>query len=733
MQEVSRSCKQRAETTFLLHNPQSRQFHTYCSALVYTGKLTLHLVVDDTYLTTMETSRTIARKARPMGTLDSFLGTSPAPKVTKTRARLPAKYSEEEIQAFMSGYTGSQQSTAAGVRGMSLRTFLCDVLSVSGVTLRKLWDMSSALKITKQPMFEVFWLAKNPFLLAKESPPVVSFDTCINLQKHYKIDVKPADIAGALVVDRLHSLVSGGNPFVVASKMETALQECEQHYQPAMKAAVRAEIVTLGIGGKKLCTTRSLYKRMLYIERTLSELGEECEDDEEDEVWSERFAGSCGELQFNVQQQGAMLAIYNKPGVVITGGPGTGKTTVIAAANKLLWAQGTTVFNVAFSGKAVKVLRDKLRPGAHCYTMHRFLRVIIHEETALDFQGSVIICDEASMVDIVLFDELLRHVDATQSRLVLVGDPDQLPPVGLGTPFNDLVSGINAGHIVFPRWKLTETNRYAADMAAFVDGIQRGVWKPPATVSCIEMPSLPGHRVRGDYHNGSTASRSCWDVALQDIMDIIEELFEEHPELRDISKTMFLAPQHEYVCGTQSLSAALQKVLNPEGTIMAACSANYGRKKGSLMKEDDSVVRTVNSYGTTEEDDDHYNGDDAIVKRSTRANKYVVSYNDGTTEELGAHQLRDDFELGYIRTIHKSQGGETDNVVLVGPVSCHAMWRMPGARKLLTVALSRAKKSVYVLGHSAAIAECLKSRDEIRIGRMFHRELAKDARTAPRA
>jgi exodeoxyribonuclease V alpha subunit len=462
------------------------------------------------------------------------------------------------------------------------------------------------------------------------------------------------------------------------------------------------------------------------------ELGAECEDDEEDEVWSERFAGSCGELRFNVQQQGAMLAIYNKPGVVVTGGPGTGKTTVIAAANKLLWAQGTTVFNVAFSGKAVKVLRDRLRPEAHCYTLHRFLRVIIHEETALDFHGSVIVCDEASMVDIVLFDELLRHVDATQSRLVLVGDPDQLPPVGLGTPFNDLVSGINAGHIMFPQWKLTETNRYAADMAAFVNGIQHGVWNPPATVTCIEMPALPGHRARGEHRDNNTAGYSCWDDSLQDIMGIIKELFDEHPELRDLSKTMFLAPQHEYVCGTRSLSTALQKTLNPDGQIMAACSANYGRKKGSLMKEDDAIVRTVNSYGATKEDDDHYNGDDAVVKRSTRANKYIVKYTDGTTEELGAHQLRDDFELGYIRTIHKSQGGETDNIVLVGPLSCHAMWRMPGARKLLTVALSRAKKAVWVLGHGAAIVECLKSRDDVMVGRMFQGELAKDTRTATR-
>ena len=96
-----------------------------------------------------------------------------------------------------------------------------------------------------------------------------------------------------------------------------------------------------------------------------------------------------------------------------------------------------------------------------------------------------------------------------------------------------------------------------------------------------------------------------------------------------------------------------------------------------------------------------------------------MNYIDGGKEELRAQRIRDDFELGYVRTIHKSQGGEIDNVVILGPSSCHGMWRRAGGRRLLTVAVSRAKKDVYILGHRASIQSCLSAPDEVRIGRMF--------------
>lgn len=653
----------------------------------------------------------MATKLRPMGTLDSFLGTNQPIQVT--RSRLPAKCSEEELQAFMKAYKGAQVgSSSLGGAGVPLRAFLCDVLHVHGITMRRLWDLSCALRTTKQSMFEVYNLARNPYELAKESPPLITFDSCVALQRKYKFQAKPTDIAGALVVDRLYNLVSGGNcPYVPTHKLEAALRDCDAEYAASMREAVRAEIVTQRLSGKMVSTTRSLWKKMRYIETATAELAAESADSDGTETWDDNLLKYCGGVSFNAQQKDAFMGVYNHSALAITGGPGTGKTTTVAAMNRAMAAQGTVVFNLAFSGKAVKVLRDRLPERAHCYTLHRFLRVIVHECDEVDFDGSIIICDEASMVDIILFDELLRHVDSTQSRLVLVGDPQQLPPVGLGSPFNDLIGGIRDGTAALPHVELVTTNRYAADMAEFVNNINHHKWTPPASVKHYELPPLPTSREGTD---------AAWGHTSLELKGILVELLEQNPDLRDLSKTMFLSPQHEYACGTKASSGWLQSILNPDGTVLDDCSSKYGRTTAPF-REGDAVVRTVNSYGNDSSGGnvDHYNGDDGTIRRSPKRGKYIIEYQDGGTEELRGQHVRDDFDLGYVRTIHKSQGGEVDNIVVLGPTTCHGMWRRPGGRRLLTVAVSRAKKAVYLLGHLTSIKECLLTPDEVQIGRMF--------------
>ena len=288
-----------------------------------------------------------SKKARPMGTLHSFLGTGP-PVSVERKARLPPKCTEEEMQAFIAGYKGAQRGTLGlGAAGVSLRSFLCDVLKVHGITMMRLWDLASAYRITKQSMFEVYNLAKNPYLLAKESPPLITFDSCQALQRKYGFEAKPADVAGALVVDRLYGLVSGGNsPFVPTHKFEAALRECGSEYAASMKEAVKAEVITRRWNGKHFATegaavvstTRSLWRKMRYIEQALRELGEEGAD-EDAMCWSDDYNKYCGGIAFNEQQKEAFLAVYNQSGVAITGGPGTGKTTTISAINRAMAAE----------------------------------------------------------------------------------------------------------------------------------------------------------------------------------------------------------------------------------------------------------------------------------------------------------------------------------------------------------------------------------------------------------
>ena len=105
--------------------------------------------------------------------------------------------------------------------------------------------------------------------------------------------------------------------------------------------------------------------------------------------------------------------------------------------------------------------------------------------------------------------------------------------------------------------------------------------------------------------------------------------------------------------------------------------------------------------------------------RMIGTNKFDIAYDEDKTESTNGRTIREEFELGYIRTIHKSQGGEMKNVVIIGPTICHSMWSRAGGRRLLTVAVSRAQERVYVLGHRSALHGCLQSPDETSVGRMF--------------
>ncbi len=590
-----------------------------------------------------------------------------------------------------------------GLGLVSLRTLVEELLSIRGITLRRLWNLVAAHKTTKNTAFDLYKLAENPYLAARESPPAIPFDVCKALEKRFRFLVKPRDVAAAMVVDRVHELAGGGtDPFIPTQALDGELAQAAREYGAAMQEALGQEIVAKKIGGKMMCTTRSLYRAMRNIESTIRALCEESADDAEgDAVWGPAFDAACGRTCFTGAQREAMLCAYNRPLTVVTGGPGTGKTTVVAAVNALFHAQGTVVINLAFCGKAVKELRRRLpdeTQASRCYTLHRFLKSVAHEADDLDLDSAVIICDEASMVDVLLFAELLEHVEKTQSKLMLVGDPNQLAPVGLGTPFNDMVTAGDT--LALPHVELTETNRYAADMAAFVSGIQEGKWDPPESVVFTELPAVGMDRVPDE------------DEVQEKVIGPMSAYIADNGLASSLDDTLYLTPQREYAYGTKVVGEVLRAIYNPDGMAAPINTGHYGER----YQSGDVVVRTANTYSAKR---DRYNGDTGTVSHAG-PNKVTVTYDDDDgTETLSTRRFREEFSLGYIRTIHKSQGGEAKNVVLVGPTSCHSMWSRAGARRLLLVAVSRAKERVHVLGHRRALEQCLRTRAPQRVGRMF--------------
>jgi hypothetical protein len=511
--------------------------------------------------------------SRPVGTLHRFAVPSsgiPVPAGWKPPAPLRRKrtpYPSHELDALVESYSGSKESPVPGLGLVPLRTLVEELLSIRGITLRRLWSLVVTHRTTKNPAFDLYKLAENPYLAARESPPAIPFDVCRALEKRFKFRVKPRDVAAAMVVDRVHELAGGGtDPYVPIDALNGELAQAAREYGKAMEEALRQEIVAKKIGGRTMCTTRSLYLAMRNIESTIRSLCEEgAADVESDAQWGPAFDAACGETKFTEAQREALLCAYNCPLAVITGGPGTGKTTVVAAVNALFHAQGTTVINLAFCGKAVKELRRRLpdaTQAARCFTLHRFLKSVAHEDDDLDLESAVIVCDETSMVDVLLFAELLEHVEKTQSRLVLVGDPNQLAPVGLGTPFNDMVAARDA--LGLPHTELTETNRYASDMAAFVTGICDGKWEPPESVTFMELPTISTDRMpdEDEVRERVTGPLSAYivDNGLESALD----------------DTLYLTPQRDYAYGTKVVGEVLQAIYNPDGAHAPINTGQYG-------------------------------------------------------------------------------------------------------------------------------------------------------------
>lgn len=638
--------------------------------------------------------------ARPAGTLHTYLGTRPpAAPIRRRRTVYPA----HEVTALVESYVGSKESPVPGFGTVDLHALVEELLCVRGITLRRLWNLVVAHRTTKNVALDLYRLAENPYLAAKESPPAIPFGVCRALEDRFGFQVKPSDVAAALVVDRVHELVgSGTDPYVSASRLECEIASRRAEYGEAMEVALRQEIVGRKIDGVVMCTTRSMHLAMRGIETIVRAMCEESMDTCDDVEWGDKFVDACGNKTFNDGQRTALRGAYNRPLMVITGGPGTGKTTVVAAINAVFAQQGTTVVNLAFCGKAVKEMRRRVPDaGSRCFTLHRFLRHVAAESDDLDLESAVIVCDEASMVDVMLFWELLRHVEKTQSRLVLVGDPNQLAPVGLGTPFNDMVA--MREELVLPHIHLTEANRHAADMARFVDGIRAGKWDPPECVTFTELPVVGRDRTPDT------------DELSRKVAAPMREYITEHALAGDLADTLYLTPQREYAFGTQVLGEVLQSVYNAGERGNELDTGRYGDR----FLEGDAVVRTANSYGKKQ---DRYHGDTGIVNAAGRG-RVTVTYDDGgEPEALSVRRFREEFALGYVRTIHKSQGGEAKNVVLVGPTSCHAMWSMPGARTLLLVAVSRAKERVHILGHRRSLERCLRTTSPKRVGRLFGAE-----------
>jgi len=361
--------------------------------------------------------------------------------------------------------------------------------------------------------------------------------------------------------------------------------------------------------------------------------------------------------------------------MVLTGGPGTGKTTTVKAIVAAQQALGRRIFLAAPTGRAAKRLAEAT--GSEARTLHRMLEWTpatggFRKDASDPLDAEVILVDEASMLNLQLADHLLQAV-APSSRLIFVGDVDQLPPVGAGHVLRDVIAS-EQGHLV----RLQEVFRQAQE-SAIVRGahaILRGD---------LPEPTTPHTKGTGDLFFVKARDPEKIAQRLLEIMSRVAKSYGLDPR----NDVQVLVPMRRGSLGTERLNVLLQKAMNP----------NANPERPGSLQPGDKVMQLKNDY-----DRDVFNGDLGTVRRVDGGITYIEV--DGREVKYPIDDL-DALTLAYASTVHKVQGSEFPAVVVLLHGSHHVLL----GRALIYTAVTRAKGLAVLLGDPSAFQKAVRNAD----------------------
>ena len=470
--------------------------------------------------------------------------------------------------------------------------------------------------------------------------------------------------------------------------------------------AMDRKIVQKEQGDQILIYPAQYYYLELNTARMLRELDIFCPEDEKIVerriVQKEKETGTVlDEMQKKAVQEAAGHGL-----LILTGGPGTGKTTTINAIIRYFEGEGAEIMLAAPTGRAAKRMTEAT--GYEAQTIHRLLELSgmpeddregqpIHFERNAEnpLETDVIIIDEMSMVDIHLIHSLLMAVTAG-TRLILVGDENQLPSVGPGNVLRDI---IRSGQ--FPVVELKKIFRQASESDIVVNA----------------------HKInKGEQVEINNKSRDFFflkrydaDIIIRVVIALIQEKLPKYVEAKPF-EIQVLTPMRKGLLGVERLNQILQRYLNPPDASKKEKEIGQG-----LFREGDKVMQVRNNYQLEWEIRGRYgipiekgvgvfNGDTGIIKTINEfAETAEVEFEDGRWAEYSFKQL-DELELAYAVTIHKSQGSEYPAVIiplLSGP-------RMLMNRNLLYTAVTRARKCVTVVGSEETFRDMIRNEKQQR-------------------
>ncbi len=671
------------------------------------------------------------------------------------------------------------------------------LLELYEIKVSKIESIIFKNKVYKNPDILLSNLSKNPYLFILDSEALITFDKCEKIRILEKLNIDRDIISKAFC----HYYIICENPnnsfyvdkYILLNKMKK--------YGLGSR---NLDLVDIKINKKIYTTTKFYYEKEknmtdLLIDMFTPDDIETLEASIDDIYEYEKEK----KIDFTKEQRETILECYKNRFQIICGYPGTGKTTIVECVLSLFEKYNYSddfkdkISLIAPTGLAVCNLKKNcaklgISNDMIC-TIHKFLNkqefkiafggnVVIQEKIdklLIDLENGknvinkikfyrsllkdpeVIVIDETSMIDLLMFERILRVVKDLGCRLILLGDDNQLAPVGPGNTLQSIIdSKIYANYIS----KLTDIKRqngllkdnivkinedkitlknFNNDSFKFIDyNLVFGTYDHEKYKKDLENIEKMKYQLRNKNTPRDNLQSTLLELKKleQDILkfnnDLNDSIFEKLKKFIQINNinnvnTQFITCQRTYCAGYENMNMILQKIFNETGSII---EPEIKAKNSFRFKVGDKVYRTENSY--SEEDNLRANGETGTIKQYITQKDdclvdsmdeminelIIIDHGDGDLERISVNQLYEDFTLGYCKTIHKTQGSQYENIVLLmSPIHSY-MWLINNdSKKLFYTAISRAKKKVFVIGTEELILGSQKNKGNTNIS-LFLRE-----------
>ncbi|MBQ9519399.1 MAG: ATP-dependent RecD-like DNA helicase, partial [Firmicutes bacterium] len=502
---------------------------------------------------------------------------------------------------------------------------------------------------------------KNPYTLADEIWGI-GFKTADNIAQKLGIESDSPYRIQAGIKYILNQASNNGHTYLPEPELKKQVSEllgtpADDITDNLVKMHVASEVWIENSDPRRIYLNFYYYAES-YIAKRLIDMAANVKPDDPSAQAAIKYIESVNDIEFADEQLNAIRSALREGVFVITGGPGTGKTTIINAIINILSDRNEVIELAAPTGKASKRMTEAT--GRDARTIHRLLGTTSLEESGLHqrfthdeenpIDADCIIIDEVSMVDVPLMYYLLKAV-GKDTRLILVGDADQLPSVGAGNVLHDILS---SGFIACAR--LNEIFRQARESAIVTNAhkINKG-----------EYPDLDD-KTRDFFY----MQRQNYDTVLDTLSGLISQRLPKYLncEPQDIK---VLSPMRKTPLGVQSLNVMLQKILNPPNP-----KKREKEFRGTVFREGDRVMQIKNDYDLAwtaadpvtgkmiDEGTGVFNGDEGVITVIDLENKAMEVVYDDIRHVAYDFTRLDELDLSYAVTIHKSQGSEYKAVIM---------------------------------------------------------------------